>query len=142
MKLADLRKEAYRIAEVSTTRQLKAGYSEIKPLDMRYKVSWEKAITVLKSIKARAIKAKEEPAPGFENWLNNPPEDLKDLFAEAESALGAFDSKLKKAKRLTKTAKAMASSLDEFAEASLTEAQQLISSTEGIEDISKQANLN
>ncbi len=137
MKLADLRKEAYRIAEVSTTRQLKAKHSEIKPLDMRYRVSWEKAIAILKPTESA-----EKSDSNFESWLNNPPEDLKDLFAEAKSALGAFDSKLKKAKRLTKTARAMASSLDELAEASLAEAQQLANRAKGIDDISKQANLN
>ncbi len=137
MKLADLRKEAYRVAEVSTTRQLKAEYSEIKPLDMRYKVSWEKAIAILKSVKSN-----KKSALDFENWLNNPPEELKDLFAEAESALGAFDSKLEKAKRLTSAAQAMAGSLDEFAEASLAEAQRLANVAKGIDDISKQANLN
>ncbi len=156
MKLAELKKKTYVRADVTTTRQLKAKFADIKPLDMRYTASWEKALAILKSAgdlteKAASGKSSQKndlkdsklaPERAFEDWLDNPPGDLKDLFAEADSALNDFDDKLKKAERLTKVAKTMAGSLDEFAEASLSEAQQLAKAATEADDLSRQANLN
>ena len=140
MKLSELKAAVYRIAKVKTTRQLKLQYAEIKPLDMRYKASWEKVLTLLNEPKSK--KAKEEQKPDFEDWLSNPPEEYKVLFAEANAALDAYDEKSAKTKRLTRTAKTMADSLDEFADASLAEAQELARVAQRAEDTSKQADLN
>jgi len=52
MKLAELKAAVYKLAQVETTKQLKAQYEDIKPLNMRYKVSWEKALTQLRSVES------------------------------------------------------------------------------------------
>lgn len=193
MKLSELKAKVYRIAEVTTTRQLKAQYAEIKSLDLRYKASWEKALEILKSdeqlaseskprnidqkkrkaqkaksrksearnggiqanksrLKKRGKKTKtetssveksaEQNSTDFAAWLNNPPAEYRDLFAETEEALAGFDDKLGKAKQLMKTAKLMADSLDEFAEASVEEAKQLAKIAQQQRKTAEQADLN
>ena len=138
MKLSELKRKVYEAAKVTTTKQLKAQYPAIRPLDMRCKLSWESALplaqaaystnpdlTKLQSTKAQVDKP--ENSVGFEDWLSNPPDEYKALFVEADAALTAFDQKLSNTKKLTKTAKAMVASLDEFAEATVEEAQKLAS---------------
>lgn len=134
MKLTELKSKVYQLAKVTTTRQLKAHYLEIKPLDLRRKASWEKALAQLQ--KASKAKDKTPSAPSaptdvkstdFKEWLKKPPSEYKELFAEASAALASFGETLDKTKELTKTAKAMVTSLDEFAEATVEEAQRLIS---------------
>ncbi|MGC1307401.1 MAG: hypothetical protein WA885_09245 [Phormidesmis sp.] len=146
MKLLALKSEVYRIAKVTTTRQLKAKYAEIKAWDMRYKDSWQQALNWLKQLSQKEPKDLEISGVGseatFDDWLSNPPDEYKALFAEAEAAFTSIDEKLTRGKQLTKTAKAMAESLNEFAEASLEESQQLAKTAERNRDISKQADLN
>lgn len=141
MKLSELKERVYTAAKVGTTRQLKVQYPAIKALDMRYKKSWESALSLVQialstafdsnapknqsTSSARIDSPKESPS--FQDWLSDPPDEYKDLFAEADAALTSFDEKLSKTKKLTKTAKAMVASLDEFAEATVEEAQQLAS---------------
>ncbi len=130
MKLPELKSEVYRIAKVATTKQLKVQHKEIKPLDLRYKVSWQKALKQLQqspNVEKNTTSAQTAATKDFDQWLNDPPGDYRDLFTEADAALTAFDDKLSKTKRLTKTAKAMVASLDEFAEAAVEEAQRLAS---------------
>lgn len=131
MKLTELKSKVYQLAEVTTTKQLKAQYKEIKPLDLRYKASWEKALThlqrSLESKDATPVDSKDATATDFEKWLDSPPAEYKELFAEAGAALASFGKKLDQTRTLTKTAKAMVASLDEFAEATVEEAQRLIS---------------
>lgn len=132
MKLSELKADVYRLAEVSTTKQLKAKYLEIKPLDLRYKAAWEKARSQLQQ-SAKVDSKRPSTQAGnasidFEAWLNNPPSEYKALFTEAGAALASFGQKLDQTKKLTETAKAMVASLDEFAEATVEDAQKLISS--------------
>ncbi|EDX84947.1 hypothetical protein S7335_2646 [Synechococcus sp. PCC 7335] len=141
MKLSKLKQKVYTTAQVGTTRQLKVQYPAIKALDMRYKKSWESALSLVQTAlsvdfepndsknqsthPAQIDSAKESLI--FQDWLSDPPDEYKDLFAEADAALTSFGEKLSKTKQLTKTAKAMVASLDEFAEATVEEAQQLAS---------------
>lgn len=146
MKLSELKADVYRLAEVSTTEQLKAKYAEIKSLDLRYKASWQKALgqlqQLLKTKKASMLPADTASSGAtstdeatstdtdpteFKDWLDNPPAEYKELFAEAGAALASFGQKLDQTKKLTRTAKAMVASLDEFAEAAVEEAKGIIS---------------
>ena len=158
MKLSELKTEVYRAAEVTTTKQLKAEYAEIKSLDMRRKASWEKVLALLnkskksahkkstseknKSKKADSQKESDQDKSGFEAWLSDPTNEYKSLFDQAESALSSIGEKLVKGQKITKTAKAMAEGLSEFADASLEEAQKLAKSARRSQDASKQADLN
>jgi hypothetical protein len=134
MKLIELKSKVYQLAEVTTTKQLKAQYPEIKPLDLRYKASWEEALTQLQKSSKKKDKTPLAPSAStetkstdFKEWLKKPPAEYKELFADAGAALASFGKKLDQTKKLTKTAKAMVASLDEFAEATVEEAQRLIS---------------
>ncbi|MBE9062944.1 hypothetical protein [cf. Phormidesmis sp. LEGE 11477] len=131
MKLIELKSKVYQLAKVTTSKQLKAQYQEIKPLDLRYKASWEKALAQLqhasKSKGQTPLKQIDTESTDFKEWLSKPPSEYKELFADAGAALASFGKKLDQTKKLTKTAKAMAASLDEFAEATVEEAQRLIS---------------
>ena len=153
MKLSELRTEVYRAAKVTTTKQLKSQYAEIKSLDMRRKASWEKALKLLnkskkgasqknKSKKATASKESSRDKSGFESWLSNPANEYKSLFDQAESALTSMGDKLVKGQKITKTAKAMAEGLSELADASIEEAQKLAKAAQRSQDTSKQADLN
>ena len=130
MKLTELKSEVYRIAKVTTTKQLKAQYRDIQPLDLRYTASWEKALARLHKASQVEIETPSSQTTSasteFEDWLENPPADYKDLFAEAGASLASFGEKLNKTKKLTEAAKAMVASLDEFAEAAVEEAKKLI----------------
>ncbi len=130
MKISELKSAVYQLAEVTTTQQLKMQYKVIKPLDLRYKISWEKALAHL------------QPDLSFDDWGNSPSNEFKDLFADADAALETFDQKLSKAKKLTRTAIAMADSLDEFAEASLSEAQHLAERMQHDQALAREADLN
>ncbi|MEL7330931.1 MAG: hypothetical protein AAFN12_01720 [Cyanobacteria bacterium J06560_2] len=149
MKLTELKAAVYKLAKVSTTKQLKAQNKVIKTLDLRYKASWEKALAQLRDATPQkaeesASKALEEsnPSGGFEAWVSNPLGEFGELFAEADAALGSFDEKLAKTKQLTQRAIAMTQSLDEFAEASLDEAKRLAKTVKRTIDTGKEADLN
>ena len=143
MKLSELKKEVYRIAEVTTTRRLKAKNADIKSLDMRYKASWEKALALLsKPERETSTKQDAEEKSTFEAWLSNPPDEYKALFDEADSALTAIGDRLVKGKAVVKTAKAMAEGLSDFADVSLKEAQKLVKSARRSQETAKQADLN
>lgn len=143
MKLSELRAEVYRVAEVTTTKQLKAKYANIKSLDMRYKASWQKALKLLQTPEKAGSELQEtKDKSAFESWLSNPPDEYKALFDKAESALTSIGNKLAKGAKVTQTAKAMAEGLSDFADASLEEAQKLAKAARLSQDTSKQADLN
>ncbi|WP_026733288.1 hypothetical protein [Fischerella sp. PCC 9605] len=131
MKLYELKSKVFKLAEVNTTKQLKTRYEEIRVLDLRYKVSWEKALIIIQSKKGE-----------LEDWLNNPPEEYRELFAEIETTLERFDKKLVKVKRLSKDINLIANDLDELAEECQDEAKNLEHEVELTHRISKQAELN
>lgn len=51
MKLQELKAKVYELAGVNNTKQLKAKIQEIKTLDMRLKISWEKLLLFFKNRK-------------------------------------------------------------------------------------------
>ncbi len=172
MKLTELKAAVYQLAQVDDTRQLKAQYKAIKSLDLRYKVSWEKALDQLRSEEAASKpktttekKNQQEKTKGkksekkstqsvderpsdtnspenFEEWASNPPGEFSELFAAADAALESFDEKLAKGRQLTKNAIAMANSLDEFAEATVDEAKRLAKAAQRAVNVSRKADLN
>lgn len=144
MKLSELKAAVYLLAQVGTTKQLKKQYEFARPLDMRFKASWEKVLVHLQteSQQVSENQISENTDESFEAWASNPPSEYAALFAEADEALETFDRKLLKTKKLTKTAIAMANSLDEFAEASLDEAKRLAKAAQTNRKRVKEADLN
>ena len=87
LKLAELKKEVYQLAEVKTTKKLKALRSEFASLDFRRKASWQAALNALK---------REE---SFEQWRSNPPEKYKEIFKEIDEASKEHKTNLENTKK-------------------------------------------
>lgn len=131
MKFQELKAKVYELAGVNTTQQLKVKYEEIKTLDMRRKISWEKALSVV-----------QEQQSEFGKWLENPPEEYKDLFSEITEASQKYDQKSAKTKQLVQEVLSMANSLETLAEECQDEAAQLKRDVKTSRRIAKQAELN
>lgn len=131
MKFQELKAKVYELAKVSTTKQLKANYKEIKTLDMRQKASWEKALTVIQNQQSE-----------FETWLENPPEEYKDLFSDITDASQKYDQKSAETKQLAQEVLSMANSLEALANEYQDEAVQMEKEVKASRRIRKQAELN
>ncbi|MBD2412768.1 hypothetical protein FACHB389_07125 [Nostoc calcicola FACHB-389] len=131
MKLQELKAKVYELAQVNTTKQLKAKYKEIQTLDMRLKTSWQETLAILQ-------KSQNE----YENWLENPPQEYKELFSEITEALEKYDQKSTQTKKLAQEIVSIADELEELAEESQNEAEQIKQEVEVTKRISKKARLN
>ncbi len=87
LKLAELKKEVYQLAQVKTTKQLKALRSEFASLDFRRKASWQTTLNTLKG------------GASFEEWRSNPPEKYKEIFQEIDDASNEHETNLANAKK-------------------------------------------
>ncbi|OKH21382.1 hypothetical protein [Chroogloeocystis siderophila] len=83
MNLQKLKATVYEIAAVSTIKQLKTKYEVLKSLDMRCKASWEQALAIVQQHQTK-----------FTSWLENPPDEYKELFAEIDQVAGSYDNEL------------------------------------------------
>ncbi|BCL37116.1 hypothetical protein [Nostoc sp. MS1] len=131
MKLQELKAKVYELAGVNTTKQLKAKYKDIQALDMRLKSSWEKTLTIVQ-------KSQSE----FEDWLENPSEEYKELFSEITETLEQYDHKSAQTKQLVQEIVSIADDLEELAKESQNEANQIKQEVKVTKLISKQARLN
>lgn len=131
MKLKELKAKVYELAGVNNTKQLKAKNKEIKTLDMRLKGSWEKTFAIL-----------QKPQSEFEEWLENPPDEYKDIFSEITEASQKYDQKLVQTKQLAREVLSIANNLEELAEEYQDEADKIKQEIEITRQISKQARLN
>ena len=131
MKLQELKAKVYELAGVNNTKQLKAKNKEIKTLDMRLKVSWEKTIAIL-----------QKPQSEFEDWLENPPEEYKDIFSEITEASQKYNQKSAQTKQLAQEVLSIANNLEELAEECQDEANKIKQEIKITRRISKQARLN
>ena len=122
MKLDELKTKVYKLTGVNTTQQ---------PLDLRRKTSWEKALTI-------AQKSPEE----FQNWLDNPPEEYKELFGELETASEAYSKQLIEVKPLGEGMIAIADDLEKLAGECQDTADLMKQEVRTARRIKKQAQLN
>ncbi|MBW4419032.1 MAG: hypothetical protein KME13_07350 [Myxacorys californica WJT36-NPBG1] len=131
MKLHELKTQVFELAEVETTQQLKAKCAALRSLDMRYTASWEKALTVLKPSDSE-----------FQAWLDNPPEEYREVFAEIDTTAKQFDQVLTQARQLGQDINAIAESLEESVADLEAEAEQLQQEIEVGRRVAKQAERN
>jgi uncharacterized phage infection (PIP) family protein YhgE len=131
MKLQELKAKVYELAGVNNTKQLKAKIKDIKTLDMRLKASWQKTIAIL-----------QKPQSEFENWLENPPEEYKDIFSEITEVSQKYDRKSAQTKQLAQEVLSITNNLEELAEECQDEADKIKQEIEITRRISKQARLN
>jgi CRISPR/Cas system-associated endonuclease Cas3-HD len=134
MKLQELKAKVYQLAQVSTTQQLKAKYEAIQTLDMRRKASWERALAI--------VQEQQKQQNEFAQWLENPPEEYKTLFAEITEASQKYDRKSAETRQLAQEVLSIANNLEEVAEDCRGEAEQLEREVRRTIQISEQANLN
>lgn len=131
MKLQELRTQVYELAGVNSTQQLKAKYEEVRSLDMRCKISWERSLAI---VQAEQVE--------FQDWLKNPPDEYKELFAEIESNAKEFDQKLGEVRQLHQEGSVMAGSLEALANECQDEAEHLKQEVKAARKIAKQARMN
>jgi hypothetical protein len=131
MKLQELKAKVYELAELETTQQLKAKYQGIKTLDMRLKASWEKALVMIQQQKTE-----------FQSWLENPPEEYKDLFTEITKVSQEYNQKSAAARRLVQEALATADSIEALANDCKEEANQISQDIQRAKWVVTQADLN
>ncbi|MEH1795740.1 MULTISPECIES: hypothetical protein [unclassified Nostoc] len=131
MKLQELKAKVYKLARVNNTKQLKAKNQEIKILDMRLKTSWEKTFAIL-----------QKPQGEFKEWLENPPEEYKDIFSEITEASQKYEQKSAQTKQLVQEVFLIANNLEELAEEVQDEANKIKQEIEITRRISKKARLN
>lgn len=130
MKLKELKARVYELSGVATTPQLKAKYPEIKLLDMRLTTSWEKALSIV------------QPLDKIKDWINNPPEEYKELFSEIEKASRDYDNKRTNIKQLNKDVISMLDNLEALVEEIENETERLSQDIEITKQVAKQAELN
>ncbi|MBD0268527.1 MAG: hypothetical protein ICV77_09565 [Cyanobacteria bacterium Co-bin8] len=129
--LSELKAEVYALAQVTTPRQLKAKVAATKTLNFSQKASWEKALALL------------QPSPTtFQDWLNQPSEEYKDLFAEIDSATTDLSKAIDKAQQLGQEAQEMAVELEKQTVEAQEEAALLRQEIEAARRIAQQAELN
>jgi predicted nucleic acid-binding Zn-ribbon protein len=131
MKLQELKAKVYELAGVNNTKQLKAKNQEIKTLDMRLKISWEKTLAIL-----------QKPQGEFEKWLENPPEEYKDIFSEITEISQKYEQKSAYTKQLVQEVLSIANNIEELSGEFQDEANQIKQEIEITKRISKQARLN
>ncbi|MGF1570193.1 MAG: hypothetical protein ACFCVD_19340 [Nodosilinea sp.] len=129
--IAELKSEVYALAQVSTTRQLKAQCQPLRALNFSFKSSWGIAYDLLKGEQT-----------DFLSWLDNPPQEYQELFADIKSTSEQFSTTLEKAKHLGQDAREMAQSFEEAAQAAQAEANRLKQEAMLAAQIAQQARLN
>jgi hypothetical protein len=82
-KLAELKSYVYALAGVSTTKALKLAQPDFGRFDFRRKSSWLTA-------QARLIQSCPDTQT-FAQWLDEPPEEYRELFAEINTTASAFE---------------------------------------------------
>lgn len=110
MKLFELRKIVYAQAQVNTTKALKVKYPSLKSLDFRRKLAWETALAFLSGV---SDPANSEPAHlTYEQWLDNPPREYQELFANLDATAAAFSQHYATAQALNRELMVIADELE------------------------------
>lgn len=131
MKIQELKAKVYELSSFNTIQQLKAKYSELKVLDMRKKTSWEVALKVVR-----------QQENEFKQWLENPPEEYKDLFSGILETSHDYDRRSVKTKKLVQEVLSISSSIEDLAEEFQEETNQLLQSLTTKAKVSEKSKLN
>ncbi|MUL36906.1 hypothetical protein [Gloeocapsopsis dulcis] len=131
MNLQKLKATTYEIAEVKTIRQLKIKYEDLKALDMRRRSSWEQALAIAQQHQEK-----------FASWLENPPDEYKELFAEIDRVSGDYDNQLALLKQKQQAVISIADDLEGLADEIYDEGDRLKQEVEIARQIAQQADLN
>lgn len=112
--LADLKREVYALAKVSSTKELKRTNVDLRSLDFRLKVSWRSALEVL-----------QQAASAYPDWHTHPPEEFKELFAEIEQASEAYGQSIDEGLKLSGQLRQAADDLEALSGELLEESDEL-----------------
>lgn len=131
MNLQKLKATVYEIAEVNTIGQLKIKYEDLKLLDMRRRSSWEQALAIAQQHQEK-----------FASWLENPPDEYKEIFAEIDRVSGDYDFQLALLKQKQQAVISIADDLEGLADEIQDEGDRLKQEVELARQIAQQADLN
>ncbi|PPS44905.1 hypothetical protein [Chroococcidiopsis sp. TS-821] len=131
MNLQKLKATVYEIAAVRTIKQLKTKYEVLKSLDMRRKASWKQALVIV-----------QQHQQEFKHWLENPPDEYKELFAEIDQVAGDYDNELATFKQKQQAMTSIADDLETLAAEMQDEGDRLQDEVERARKIAQQADLN
>lgn len=110
-KLAELKLRVYALAGVSSTKALKAAQPALIILDFRRKCSWQEALEIL------AQPCGDEQT--FDQWLEEPPEEYRELFAEINTVSSAYQKSIDNLRRVSHELIATAEELEHQASVAL-----------------------
>ena len=109
-KLSELKRDVYKLARVTNTKQLKTNHKEFASLDFRRRDSWQSALQSLNE---------------FEEWRSNPPEQYKEIFAEIDQASKDHDAHVASTKKIFQDLGASVEELSQLTEDAQKEAKEL-----------------
>ncbi|CAK6698270.1 hypothetical protein VB716_00340 [Synechococcus sp. CCY9201] len=112
--LADLRRQVFALATVTSTKELKRANVDLRHLDFRFKASWSSALTVL-----------QQAAAAYPDWDTNPPEEYRELFAEIDQAAAAYSASIDQGLKLSAQLRHAADDLEALSGELLEEAEEL-----------------
>lgn len=110
-KLAELKLHVYALAGVSSTRAVKMSQPEFASFDFRRKASWLQVKTCL--IQSTSV------LQTFEQWLSDPPDEYRELFAEIDTAASACQQGIDTLRKASHELRAAADELEHQASAAL-----------------------
>jgi len=112
--LADLKRQVFALAKVSSTKELKRANVDLLHLDFRLKASWRSALEVL-----------QQAAAAMAEWERNPPEEYKELFAEIDQAAAAYSASIEQGLKLSSQLRDAADDLEALSGELQQEAEEL-----------------
>ncbi|QPN65629.1 hypothetical protein [Synechococcus sp. CBW1006] len=112
--LADLRRQVFALATVTSTKELKRANEDLRHLDFRFKASWSSALTVL-----------QQAAAAYPDWDTNPPEEYRELFTEIDQAAAAYSASIDQGLKLSAQLRHAADDLEALSGELLEEAEEL-----------------
>jgi hypothetical protein len=112
--LADLKRQVFALAKVSSTKELKRANVDLLHLDFRLKASWRSALEVL-----------QQAAAAMAEWERNLPEEYKELFAEIDQAAAAYSASIEQGLKLSSQLRDAADDLEALSGELQQEAEEL-----------------
>ncbi len=119
--LADLKRQVFNLAKVSSTKELKRTSVDLHHLDFRLKTSWRSALEVL-----------QQAAASMADWDRSPPEEYRELFAEIDQAAAAYGASIDQGLKLSSQLRQAADDLEALSGELLEEAGALSSVVAGL----------
>ena len=131
LSLQELKAEVFALAGVSTTTALKKQNVDLAHLDFRRKSSWQAAADALRTTAQAIAEGKSQP-----------PDDLRELFAEIDQASAAYGAAIDAGLELSRQVRQSADDLEALSAELLEDAAELRSQHQASRKQARQRQLN